>query len=110
MCNLFKRTYKTLWILVWSVLFYAKKQKEGDFMCDSKVLHLKFVGMGSWERPVYKDGSGTLWKDVDSRARMQPDLCTSANNEFDGELDTGMKYLEEYRGVMVAFEPERIVW
>lgn len=43
-------------------------------MCDSKVLHLKFVGMDSWERPVYKDGSGTLWKDVDPRARMQPDF------------------------------------
>lgn len=53
---------------------------------------------------------GTLWKDVDPRERMQPDLCTSVNNDFDGEPDTGMKYLEEYQGVMVAFESERIVW
>ena len=41
-------------------------------MCDSKVLHLKFVGMDSWDRPVYKDDSGTLWKDVDPRAGMEP--------------------------------------
>ncbi len=29
-------------------------------MCDSKVLHLKFVGMDSWDRPVYEDEIGTL--------------------------------------------------
>lgn len=46
-------------------------------MCDSKVLHLKFIGMDSWDRPVYKDDLGTLWKDVDPRAGMKPNLCTS---------------------------------
>ncbi|RKI44371.1 hypothetical protein D7V86_01495 [bacterium D16-51] len=79
-------------------------------MCDSKVLYLKFVGMDSWDRPAYKDDGGTLWKDVDPRAGIKPNLCTSVNNEFDGEPDTDMKYLEKYRGVAVAFEPERIVW
>lgn len=79
-------------------------------MCDSKVLHLKFIGMDSWYKLVYKDDLGMLWKDVIPRVGMKPDLCTSVNNEFDGELDTGMKYLEKYRGVTVAFEPERIVW
>lgn len=79
-------------------------------MCDSEVMHLKFVGMDSWDRPVYTDDMGTFWKDVNPRARMQPDLCTSVNNEFEGEPDTGMKYLEKYQGVTVAFEPERIVW
>lgn len=76
-------------------------------MCDSKILHLKFIGMDSWDRPVYKDDMGTLWKDVNSRAGTKPDLCTSVNNEFIGEADTGMKYLEKYQGVTVAFEPER---
>ena len=46
-------------------------------MCDSKVLYLKFIGMDSWDRPVYKDDLGTLWKDVVPRAGMKPDLCTS---------------------------------
>ena len=41
---------------------------------------------------------------------MQPDLCNSVNNEFDGEPDTGMKYLEKYQGTAVAFEQKRIVW
>lgn len=29
-------------------------------MGDSKVMHLKFVGMDSWDRLVYKDDIGTL--------------------------------------------------
>ena len=91
-------------------LFYAEIKRKEIIMCDSKALHLKFVGMDSWDRPVYKDDGGTLWKDVDPRAGMKPNLCTSVNNEFDGEPDIGMKYLEKYRGVTVAFEPERIVW
>lgn len=33
-------------------------------MCDSAVMHLKFVGMDSWDRPVYTDDMGTFWKDV----------------------------------------------
>ena len=91
-------------------LFYAEIKRKEIFMCDFKVLHLKFVGMDSWDRPVYKDDSGTLWKDVDPRAGVKPNLCTSVNNEFDGEPDIGMKYLEKYQGVTVAFEPKRIVW
>lgn len=79
-------------------------------MCDSEVMHLKFVGMDSWDRSVYTDDMGTLWKDVNPRARMQPDLCNSVNNEFDGEPDTGMKYLEKYQGTAVAFEQKRIAW
>ena len=51
-------------------------------MCDSKVLHLKFIGMDSWDRPVYKDDMGTIWKDVDPRAGMKPDLCTSVKNHI----------------------------
>ena len=95
-------------LFIWDALIFM--QKKQLFMYDSKVLHLKFIGMDSWDRPVYKDDSGTLWKDVDPRAGMKPNLCISENNEFNGEPDIGMKYLEKYRGVTVAFEPERIVW
>lgn len=31
-------------------------------MCNSKALYLKFVGIDSWDRPVYKDDSGTFGK------------------------------------------------
>lgn len=33
---------------------------------------------------------------------MKQNLCTSVNNEFNGEPDTGTKYLKEYRGVTIA--------
>ena len=49
-------------------------------MCDSKVLYLKFVGMDSWDRPVYKDDSGTLWKDVDPRAGVKPNPFLQISN------------------------------
>jgi len=60
------------------------KNRKEIFMC-AKVLRLKFVGMDSWDRLVYRDDAGMLWKDVDPRAGMKLDLCTSVNNEFDGE-------------------------
>ena len=43
-------------------LFYAEIKRKEIYMCDSKGLHLKFVGMDSWDRPVYKDDSGTCGK------------------------------------------------
>lgn len=73
-------------------------------------LHLKYLGRDSWDRPVYKDDNGVLWKDVDPSASRKANLCTSVGNEFDGEPDTGMGYLEEDQNVSVIFVPERDVW
>jgi len=73
-------------------------------------LHLKYLGRDSWDRPVYKDDNGVLWKDVNPIASRKVDLCTSVDNEFDGEPDTGMSYFEEYQNVLVTFVPERDVW
>ena len=71
---------------------------------------LTFIGMDGWDRPVYKDESGRLWKDVDPRRRCAPNLCTSVGNEFDGEPDTNMCYLKKYDGAELVFIPERVVW
>lgn len=79
-------------------------------MDNTKVLHLKYMGRDSWDRPVYKDDDGILWKDVEPRADRAAVLCTSADNEFDGEPDTGMKYFRKYQDVTVVFVPERDVW
>lgn len=79
-------------------------------MSKTKVLHLKFLGRDSWDRPVYKDNNGVIWKDVEPRADREANLCTSVDNEFDGEPDTGMKYLKAYQNVLVIFEPKRDVW
>jgi hypothetical protein len=47
---------------------------------------LQFVGVDGWDRPVYKDESGQLWKDV-NLGDGEPYLHNSADNEFDGEPD-----------------------
>ena len=47
---------------------------------------LQFVGIDGWDRPVYKDDSGCLWKDV-NLGQGRPYLHSSADNEFDGEPD-----------------------
>jgi len=71
---------------------------------------LNFLGMDSWDRPVYKDENGKLWKDVDPRKHREPDLCTSVNNEFCGEPDTPMRNIEKYKDVQIEFIPERVTW
>lgn len=76
----------------------------------ARILHLKHIGRDLWDRPVYRDDEGILWKDVDPKADRNPNLCTSAGNEFDGEPDTGMEYFEKYRDVSVVFVHEREVW
>ena len=47
---------------------------------------LKFVGIDFWDRPVYKDQQGKLWKDV-NLGNGTPYLHRSSNDEFDGEPD-----------------------
>ena len=47
---------------------------------------LQYIGADSWDRPVYKDESGKLWKDVNLGMDV-PELCSSVNNCFDGEPD-----------------------
>ena len=75
-----------------------------------KELVLTFVGMDGWDRPVYKDSTGVLWKDADPRKNSAPRLCTSFNNEFDGEPDTPMRLMKQYEGVNVVFSQERVIW
>ena len=79
-------------------------------MMGKTVLHLKYLGRDSWDRPVYMDDEGVVRKDVDPRAEHKASLCTSVNNEFDGEPDMYMKYIEKYQNVTVVFVPERDVW
>lgn len=84
--------------------------KEEQSTDESAILHLKYLGRDSWDRPVYMDDEGVIWKDVNPRAVGKANLCTSANNELDGEPDTGMKYFEKYQNVSVVFVPARDTW
>lgn len=75
-----------------------------------KEMRLKYLGRDIWDRPVYEDKDGKLWKDVDPRADMEPKLCSALNNAFDGEPDTPMKVMKRYKGVRIIFEPARETW
>ena len=84
--------------------------RRGGTMDGVRILHLKYIGRDLRDRPVYRDDEGILWKDVDPRADKRAYLCTSADNEFDGEPDTGMENFEKYRNVTLVFIPVRDVW
>lgn len=67
-------------------------------------LKLKFIGLDSWDRPVYM-ANGVFYVDVDPRRRYRPNTCTKCNNEFDGEPDTPIS-----EKIEVEFEPSRYLW
>ena len=62
-----------------------KYTKEGNAM-----KQLKFIGVDGWDRPVYKDESGRLWKDVNLGSGT-PYLHSVADNDFDGEPDMPLR-------------------
>ena len=51
---------------------------------------LRLVGIDSWDRPVYQDESGKLWKDV-NLGSGEPCLHSESSNDFDGEPDMPIK-------------------
>ena len=64
---------------------------------------LTFKGIDSWDRPVYEDQEGRLWKDTNPMEDIEPHLCSACNNEFDGEPDC--PFYGDY-----TFFPFRAVW
>lgn len=69
-----------------------------------KKIVLKFVGLDSWDRPVYQ-GNDQLYVDINPRCGYLPQICTKANNAFDGEPDTPIS-----KNIEVQFDPCRHVW
>ena len=53
-------------------------------------IYLKYKGRDSWDRPVYQDESGKLWKDVEPYSDRPAHLCSACDNAFDGEPDIPM--------------------
>ena len=84
------------------------KGKQGLWSWEALLLRHK--GRDSWDRPVYEDETGKLWKDVEPGANCGPKLCSALYNAFDGEPDTPMGYMKKYEGVPVVFLPERDTW
>ena len=73
-------------------------------------LLLRHKGRDSWERPVYEDETGKLWKDVEPRADDGPKLCSALYNAFDGEPDTPLEVMERYKDKAIIFIPKRDTW
>lgn len=67
------------------------------------VVVMTYVGMDSWDRPVYKDENGNLWKDTDPRSHVPASLYSACNNAFDGEPDM------PFHG-KAKLLPRRITW
>jgi hypothetical protein len=51
---------------------------------------LWFIGIDFWDRPVYQDTAGQLWKDVNLGCG-DPYLHSASDNDFDGEPDMPIK-------------------
>ncbi len=56
-------------------------------------IELTFIGTDGWERPVYRDPDGRLWKDV-TLGSNTPSLYSARSNDFDGEPDMPCRYHE----------------
>jgi hypothetical protein len=54
-------------------------------------MKLVFSGIDNWDRPVYKDEKGRLWKDV-TLGSDSPKLYSACNGEFEGEPDMPIHY------------------
>lgn len=48
---------------------------------------LELIGIDSWDRPVYRDQDGRLWKDI-LLGQFAPDLHSVSGNTFDGEPES----------------------
>lgn len=44
------------------------------------------LGIDGWDRPVYQDPNGLLWKDT-TLGSDTPSFASACNNEFEGEPD-----------------------
>lgn len=84
------------------------KGKQG--LWNWEALLLRHKGRDSWDRPVYEDETGKLWKDVEPGANCGPKLCSALYNAFDGEPDTPMECMKKYESTPVVFLPERDTW
>lgn len=86
----------------WGYIEYTKPLSHFDVSdyellpVKTKTLHLKYLGRDSWGRYVYEDENGKLWKNTDCCSPREcceergDTLCSSYDNEFDGEPDCHM--------------------
>ncbi|WP_101698689.1 hypothetical protein [Clostridium minihomine] len=74
-----------------------------------KKLTLTHRGRDNWDRPVY-ESEGRLYVDVDPRRGRAPEICTKNGNDFYGEPDTPIAYMQLYKDAQIEFIPCRDTW
>lgn len=83
------------------IIYDVKKQK----------LVLEYIGEDNFNRPVYrtKDGKSRLFKDINCGSG-EMELCSSSNNEIDGEPCDLISEIDEYKNLVIeTLKPEPIV-
>ena len=68
----------------WYKNYISKEVKVKKQKTNENILRVKFIGIDNWDRPVYKDEKGNIFKDTNLGHGTLP-LCTSVNNDFYGE-------------------------
>ncbi len=68
----------------WYKNYISKEVMVNKQKTNEKILKVKFIGIDNWDRPVYKDEKGNIFKDTNLRHGTLA-LCTSVNNDFYGE-------------------------
>lgn len=68
-----------------------------------EVEELKYIGLDSWDRPVYKDSKKRLWKDVDPLSKCEPNLCSA--QYFEAEPENPWPAKKKFELL-----PNRVVW
>lgn len=67
------------------------------------VIKLKLIGEDSWNRPVYEDDKGNIFKDT-NLGDGKLALCTASS--FEGEPDTPIGYIERYKSAEFEIKKE----
>ena len=62
-------------------------------------LTLTYIGTDSWSRPVYKDESEKLFKDVNCDSGIL-EICTVCG-DFEGEPNTSIAHLDRYKNLEI---------
>lgn len=78
---------------------YPWNKVRGEY--EKMTLILTFLGIDDWNRPVYQDQNGRIWKNIKHLARNEIDvennidgLCTVSGNSFDGEPEMPLEYFD----------------
>ena len=73
----------------WYKNYISKEVMVNKQKTNEKILKVKFIGIDNWDRPVYKDEKGNIFKDTNLRHGTLA-LCTSVNNDFYGEPEASI--------------------